>query len=71
MAGVVWVVVWLFFFTYCCLWLVVAVASDPTWWWFVPIFGTIKIFEESVWWGLFCVGILPAGWIAGLFADRY
>lgn len=47
------------FFAYCIVWLVVAVASDPTWWWFVPIYGDIQIFQESVWWGLFHVGTLP------------
>ena len=47
------------FFAYCIAWLVVAVASDPTWWWFVPIYGDIHIFQESVWWGLFHVCTLP------------
>jgi len=44
----------------------VAVASDPTWWWFVPIYGDVKIFQESVAWGLFHVGVIPVMVIAGV-----
>lgn len=44
---------------YSVAWLIVAIASDPTWWWFVPIYGDVQIFQESVWWGLFHLGVLP------------
>lgn len=53
---------------YSIVWLVVAVQSDPTWWWFVPVYGDIYIFQESVWWGLFHVGILPLIAIAATLA---
>lgn len=52
---------------YSIAYLAVAFTNDATkwWWWFVPIYGSIRIFEASVAWGLFHVGILPATWIAG------
>jgi hypothetical protein len=55
---------------YSIAWLIVALASDPTWWWFVPIYGDIQIFQESLWYGLFHIGIFPFVLIAGaLFSD--
>lgn len=59
-------VLWLAFVAYSITWLVVAVASDPTWWWFVPIYGDIQIFQESVWWGLFHLGVLPLVVLVGV-----
>lgn len=63
--GVLAPVAFVGFLAYAITWLVVAYQSDPTWWWFVPVYGTIKIFHESVWWGIFDVGILPAVFVAG------
>lgn len=63
------IVFWIAFVVYSIAWLVVAIASDPTWWWFVPIYGDIQIFQESVWWGLFHVGVLPALLLAGAAVD--
>jgi hypothetical protein len=54
------------FVAYCITWLIVAVASNPTWWWFVPIYGDIRIFQASVWWGLFHLSSLPAMFLAAL-----
>lgn len=59
MGTVLAAVAWLGFAAYSVVWLIVAFASDPTWWWFVPIYGDIKIFQESVWWGLFHIATLP------------
>lgn len=56
---------WLAIVAYSVAWLIVAVASDPTWWWFVPIYGDVKIFQESIAWGFFHVGLIPAVFIAG------
>jgi hypothetical protein len=60
-------ILWIAFGAYSVTWLIVALASDPTWWWFAPIYGDIKIFEASVWWGLFHIGIIPAVIVVGLF----
>jgi hypothetical protein len=69
---VVGIIAWVGFLAICILWLIVAINSDPTWWWFVPIYGDIKIFGESVWYGLFHVSLLPAALIAGLMmSDDY
>lgn len=54
---------------YAFAWIIVAWQSDPTWWWYVPVYGAIQIFGESVWWGLFHVGILPAVILVGLLLD--
>jgi hypothetical protein len=70
MTSVVSVTVWVLFIGYCFAWLIVAIASNPTWWWFVPVYGEYKIFQQSVWWGVFCVGILPAMFVVGLFAGE-
>lgn len=59
-------VLWVAFVGYSIAWLVVAIASDPTWWWFVPIYGDVQIFQESVGWGLFHVGLLPAAIAVGI-----
>ena len=61
---------WIAFAAYSIAWLIVAVASDPTWWWFVPIYGDIQIFQESIWWGFFHVGILPAAIVVGLIMEN-
>lgn len=63
-------VVWAIFIAYSAAWLIIAFASNPTWWWFVPIYGDFKIFQASVWWGMFHVLSLPAIAAAALAADR-
>jgi hypothetical protein len=65
LGGVLWIAV----VVYSIAWVVVAFASDPTWWWFVPIYGEIKIFQASFWWGIFCVGIFPLAILAGVVMD--
>jgi hypothetical protein len=67
--AVVSAIAWLLFVAYCITWMVVAFASDPTWWWFVPVYGDYKIFQASVWWGLFHVGTIPALIVVGVLAD--
>lgn len=63
-------VLWIVVVVYSIAWFVVAIASDPTWWWFVPVYGDIQIFQESVWWGLFhVVGILPLVIVAGVVME--
>lgn len=62
-------VLWIGVVAYSITWLVVAIASDPTWWWFVPIYGDIQIFQESVWWGVFHAGIFPLVIIAGIVME--
>jgi hypothetical protein len=62
-------VLWIGFLAYSVTWLVVAIVSDPTWWWFAPVYGDIKIFQESVPWGLFHVGLLPAMLVAAVAVD--
>jgi hypothetical protein len=62
-------VLWFGFAAYCIAWVIVAFASDPTWWWFIPIYGDIKIFSESVWWGLFHIGVLPALFLVGAIME--
>lgn len=50
---------------------VLAFASDSTawWWWFVPVYGTVRIFQASVLLGFAHVGTLPAVVLAGLAID--
>jgi len=61
--------VWIGIVVYSVAWLIVAFASDPTWWWFVPIYGDIQIFQESVWWGLFHIALFPLVIVAGLVME--
>lgn len=62
-------VAWLGFAAYSVAWFVVALASNPTWWWFVPIYGDIKIFQASVWWELFHVGLVPLVILVGAIIE--
>jgi hypothetical protein len=52
---------------YSIAYLIVALSNDATdwWWWFVPIYGTIKIFQESVGLGIFHIGGLVVLYLAG------
>jgi hypothetical protein len=67
-------VAWFGFAAYSIAWLVVALTSDPAWWWFMPVYGDIKIFQASLWWELFHVGVFPllilVGAIMGAFMEE-
>lgn len=69
MRGILLGAFYLGFITYSIAWLIVALASDPTWWWFVPIYGDFKIFQASVWYELFHVGVLPLVLVGGALLE--
>lgn len=60
-------------FAYAIAYLAVATGTDSTetWWWFVPVYGSIRIFGESLWLGVFHVGMLPLVWVTGFFMEGH
>lgn len=62
--------VYVVFIAYCLVWAIVALSSGHPAWWFTPIYGTIKIFQESVWRGLLDVSALPVLLLVGAAMDR-
>lgn len=39
------------------------------WWWVVPVYGTIKLFQYDVWWGIVDVAAVPVLGLGSALVD--